>query len=114
MDAEAKPTQYLVLNEFLARNPCINRRTFTRWKKRGLIDFIQPGGPNTRIYVPVDALDRIERSNIKASQSGGGKDNSAKVETEPLREVEASTPSRLSGPSPQWKKKLIKNKGAYP
>ena len=106
MDAEAKPTQYLVLNEFLARNPCINQRTFTRWKKRGLIDFIQPGGPNTRIYVPVDALERIEQSNNKASQSGGSKANSV--------EVEASTSSRLSGPVPRWKKKLAKNKGAYP
>ena len=104
MDAEAKPTQYLELNEFLARNPCLNRRTFTRWKKRGLIDFIQPGGPNTKIYVPIDALERIERSNNKASQSGSSKANSV--------EVEASKPSRLSGPAPQWKKKLIKNNEA--
>lgn len=70
MDAEEKPTNYLELKEFLARNPCVKPRTFTRWKKRGQIDFIQPGGPNTEILVPEDALVRIEQRKRKASQSG--------------------------------------------
>ena len=102
MDSEARPTKYLELKEFLARNPCINRRTFTRWKKRGLIDCIQPGGPNTGILVPEDALQRIERRDIQASQPDGNKANSAEAH----KGSSAPEQQRLSGPMPNWKKKL--------
>ena len=103
MDSEARPTKYLELKEFLARNPCINRRTFTRWKKRGLIACIQPGGPNTGILVPEDALQRIERRDIQASQPDGNKANSAEAH----KGSSAPAQQRLSGPMPRWKKKQI-------
>lgn len=61
MDANSKTRKFLKLKNFLNRNPAINPRTFSRWKKRGLIDYLQPGGPNTQILVPEDALDRMQQ-----------------------------------------------------
>lgn len=69
MSADVSPTEYLELKEFLARNPCVKPRTFSRWKKRGLIDFIQPGGANTQILVPKDALRRMEIRRQRHEQS---------------------------------------------
>ena len=69
MDAEDSTTKYLEVNIFLERNPCVKPRTFARWKKRGLIDFIQPGGPNTQILVPEDALERMEQRRSGSAQS---------------------------------------------
>ena len=69
MDTEASSTNYLTLKEFLARNSCVKPRTFTRWKKRRLIDFIQPGGPNTTIFVPADALERMQERQLSGTES---------------------------------------------
>lgn len=75
MDAKATSTTYLKLKEFLARNPSVQPRTFSRWKKKGLIDFIQPAGPKTQILVPEDALVRMEDRRKKVLDSP--------IETEP-------------------------------
>ena len=106
MDSEARPTKYLELKEFLARNPCINRRTFTRWKKRGLIACIQPAGPNTLIFVPEDALQRMEQRDIQASKSrrNAGDSADSRNDSSAIAPVE-----RLPGPMPLWKKKQINN-----
>ena len=79
MASEEKPINYLELKEFLARNPCVKPRTFARWKERRLIDFIQPGGPNTLILVPEDALERKEQRDRESSQScNAAKDSETK------------------------------------
>jgi len=103
MAADGKPVVYMKLKEFLARNKCVNPRTFTRWKKRGFIDFIQPGGPNTEILVPEDALERIEQRKVEASKSGR---NQAEAGKGSSRSDSAPTAPRSSGPEPTWKKKI--------
>ena len=95
MDAEEKPTNYLELKEFLARNPCVKPRTFARWKKRKLIDFIQPGGPGTLIFVPQDALVRMEQAkvHVKAEASAGDAPKSPNDKPRSVRQ-------------PKWKKHI--------
>lgn len=69
MYAKSKEPKFLKLKKFLAENPCVKPRTFARWKQRGLIDFIQPGGPNTAIFVREDALDRMQLRTIVDNES---------------------------------------------
>ena len=107
MAADEKPVVYVKLKEFLARNKCVNPRTFTRWKKRGFIDFIQPGGPNTEILVPEDALERIERRKVEASNS---EKNVAEAEKDSSQSDSAPPAQRSSGPIPRWKKKSAEKK----
>lgn len=95
MDVESSSINYLKLKEFLARNPAILPRTFSRWKKRGLIDFIQPGGANTAIFVPVDALERME-------QRAAGSGQSIESTSEQKRQTEEPKPVR----QPDWIKRI--------
>lgn len=81
MDANSSPTHFLTLKNFLRRNPAVNPRTFSRWKKQDLIDCIQPGGPNTQILVPEDALARMEQRRSGSAQSKN--DTQAKPDTKP-------------------------------
>ena len=91
MDADdSKPRKFLKLKNFLSRNPAVNPRTFSRWKKQGLIDYLQPGGPNTQILVPEDALERMQQR----------KRNSQEELDKP------SGSPKLSGRKVAWKKKL--------
>ena len=90
MDADDSTTRFLELKVFLERNPCVKPRTFTRWKKRGLIDFIQPGGPHTQILVPENALERMEQRKHDSQE-------------DPL---EPSGSEKLSGRKPAWKTNL--------
>ena len=87
MGPEEPQTKYLKLKEFLERNPCVNQRTFTRWKRHGLIDCLQPGGPNTQILVPEDALRRMEirRSHLKKSDTVGDSAPEADANTKRVR-----------------------------
>ena len=87
MDREEPQIEYLKLKEFLKRNTCVNRRTFSRWKKQGLIDCLQPGGPNTQILVPEDALRRMEirRSHIEKSDPVGDSALEADANTKRVR-----------------------------
>ena len=98
MDANNSATQYLTLKEFLARNSCVNPRTFSRWKKQGTIDYLQPGGPNTQILVPADALQRMEvrRRSLEQSNSVGDELSQPNGEPKGVRQ-------------PSWKKNLHKN-----
>ena len=83
MGPEEPQTKYLKLNEFLERNPCVNRRTFTRWKRLGLIDCLQPGGPNTQILVPEDALRRMEICRERLEQSDEENDSQSRTSVSP-------------------------------
>jgi hypothetical protein len=96
MHAEKPPTNYLELKEFLARNPSVKRRTFTRWMKRGLVDFCQPGGPNTLILVPEDALQRME-------QRGKLQEHSSRKKSDSHLELGASSGGVRQ---PNWKKRI--------
>jgi len=102
MDAEEKLTNYLELKEFLARNPCVKPRTFTRWKKRGQIDFIQPGGPNTQILVPEDALERMERR----SKDNGQADSSRRMTVKDQRDQKRQPGKPRAVRQPNWKKRI--------
>lgn len=95
MDIPPEPSKYLELKEFLSQNPCVKPRTFGRWKQRGLIDCIQPGGPNTAIFVPVDALERME-------QRAAGSDQSIESTSKQKRQTEKPKPVR----QPDWKKRI--------
>ena len=86
MDTEEQQIEYLTLKKFLERNPCVNSRTFARWKQKGLIDCIQPGGPGTQILVPEDALARMELRRRHQSESNcAGNESSSQPDQQSRR-----------------------------
>ena len=102
MDANRKPSKYLELKEFLSQNPCVKPRTFTRWKQRGLIDFLQPGGPNTAIFVPADALERMEQRSKDHGQVDSSDCTTANVQSDLKRRTRKPRAVR----QPDWKKRI--------
>ena len=102
MDANRKPSKYLELKEFLSQNPCVKPRTFTRWKQRGLIDFLQPGGPNTAIFVPADALERMEQRSKDHAQTHSS--DCTKVNDQ--SDLKRRTRKRRAVRQPDWKKRI--------
>ena len=99
---EEKSTIYLELKEFLARNPCVKPRTFTRWKQRRLIDFVQPGGSNTAIFVPADALERMEQRSKDHCQGYGSKQTT--VDDQGNQGIQTRKPRAVR--QPNWKKRI--------
>ena len=102
MDANRKPTKYQELKEFLSQNPCVKPRTFTRWKQRGLIDFIQPGGPNTAIFVPADALERMEQRSKDHAQADRCERTTVNDQSDQKRQTRKARAVR----QPDWKKRI--------
>ena len=58
MDESYSEHDYLTLKQFIARCP-LSESTVRRWIKSGNIPSIQPGGENTKILIPADALARL-------------------------------------------------------
>ena len=96
MDANSSPTNFLTLKNFLRRNPAVNPRTFSRWKNQGLIDYLQPGGPNTQILVPEDALDRMQQRRSDLVQAKNDPKSQSDVKAKGVRQ-------------PDWKIKTERN-----
>ena len=96
MDANSSPTNFLTLKNFLRRNPAVNPRTFSRWKKQDLIDYLQPGGPNTQILVPEDALDRMQQRRSDLVQAKNDPKSQPDVRAKGVRQ-------------PDWKIKTKRN-----
>ena len=87
MDASRPITEYLKFKDFLAQNPALSDSTVRRRIKAGELAHIQPGGPNTEILIPVDALQRLEKNRA-------------------VKEVEfaPNSSTKIPGPAPRWKK----------
>ncbi len=77
---------YLTFDEFLERAP-ISASTLRRLIKNHRIPFVQPGGRNSKVLIPADALEQTR--------------SSPAVET-PSIVVSSPKPIRLSGRRPKW------------
>jgi hypothetical protein len=53
--------EYLKLRAFVRRCP-VSESTIRRWIRLGILEYTQPGGPDTTILIPADALDQFDTS----------------------------------------------------
>jgi hypothetical protein len=93
--AEQGGRWYLSPAEF-SRRSGLSLATVHRYLKGGKIPFRQPGGPCTRILIPVDALESASAGAIDAGPdliASQGMDSSL---------VPAERPAPLPGPKPKW------------
>ncbi|WP_197527391.1 helix-turn-helix domain-containing protein [Pirellulimonas nuda] len=72
-----------------ARRAGVSSTAVRRWIRRGQIDFAQPGGPGSRLLIPLDALDGLISRAPAASTSAASPASEHK-----------STPA---GPRPAWR-----------
>lgn len=71
----------------LSQRSRLSISTLNRLKKEGLIPYFQPGGKNTRVTFPPDAIERACAATA-ASPS--------------VPAATPTTPTKLSGPMPKW------------
>jgi hypothetical protein len=76
--------------EELSQRSHLSVATINRLKKAGLIPFFQPGGPNTSVRFPPDAIEQACANRL------GGLCQHPAAST-------AHAPKKLSGPIPKWK-----------
>jgi excisionase family DNA binding protein len=79
--------QYLTVKQFISQNP-VSDSTVRRWIKSGVIPSIQPGGANSAILIPADALMHVD-------------DGSHAIDAESAK----IPPPSLAGPAPRWSQK---------
>ncbi len=84
MDAPQPELNYLTVKEFIRRCP-LSESTIRRRIECGDIPSIQPGGKNTKILVPADALSRLERPLMPKSDFKHKQDSTPSQRTNPRR-----------------------------
>lgn len=82
-------SDYLTLKEFVSRHP-VSESTVRRWIKSGRLAHVQPGGPNTTVWIPADAVDRLQATAERSDPETG--------------DVTQSSSACLSGPKPRWQR----------
>ncbi|MAT14404.1 MAG: hypothetical protein CMJ46_03950 [Planctomyces sp.] len=81
------PVKLLTIKEFASQNP-VSEASLRRMIERKQIAHIQPGGPGSKIFIPIDAFDRLLENQRQESASA----------------------SVISGRTPNWKKQRPRRK----
>jgi hypothetical protein len=98
MDRQSvQPRRFLPLKDFVASVPASMSKV-RRMIKRGRLEYAQPNGPGTDIYIPEDAFERLVVMPQLAGRSG-------EVSTEATSEAEDKHKNHPA-PRSTWRKRL--------
>ena len=86
------PRRFLTLKDFVASVPASTSKV-RRMIKNGHLEYAQPDGPGTDIYIPEDAFERLVNKPLKTESICGAPATKAKEKT---------TQKSRSGPQPKW------------
>lgn len=90
MTDNAQDEQFLSIDEF-ARRTSLSESTIRRRVRDGSIPSWQPGGPGTRVLIPIDALDITPPTSTSVAVAS------------PHRVPSRSGSAKIPGPTPKWK-----------
>jgi hypothetical protein len=95
MSTNAKKTEFLTIADF-ARLSTLSESTVRRRIQDGSLQYFQPGGPRTRVFLSADALSasREEMGTEQAAEPLPDWQKASSEKTQPLE--------RLPGPMPRW------------
>lgn len=98
MDSQSEqPRRFLPLKDFVATVPA-SESSVRRMIKQGRLEYAQPGGPGSDIYIPVDAFERLV---VKPQFPG----RSGEVTSEAASEKEDKYKNHPT-PRSTWRKRL--------
>jgi len=89
-DSDPVTTQYLSPDAFSALSG-LSPSTVERYRRRGILPYIQPAGPRGRVLIPTTALDDMAGRNPHP----------------PPPHHFSTTPTKKSGPLPKWQRASV-------
>ena len=90
-DAPAQ-RNYLKLRDFVRMCP-VSESTIRRWIKAGILEHEQPGGRDTAILIPADAIEQVQSHATEPSESAQSDQGRGKA---------------ISGPQPRWQTRHLR------